>query len=82
MVTYFLNLKLDSDVYMEVSEGMSKLRRKSALSKALLGLKQAPKPWNENLGSLQKELGIMDTLVDVFFFVKSENREPVRIMAW
>lgn len=76
MVTAILNVELDEDVDMEVSEGVTGFDRKPTtftLAKALHGLKQTPRRWNTKIDSFLKNLGFISSRGDPCFYFKGKS---------
>jgi hypothetical protein len=70
--TAFLNAYVNEDVYMEAPEGMNvKSDEVLKLNKALYGIKQAPKEWNNDINNyIVKELGFVQCVKDTCVYVK------------
>eukprot|EP00833_Pecoramyces_ruminatium_P002112 jgi/Orpsp1_1/1176144/evm.model.c7180000056545.1 len=61
--TAYLNAKLDEEIYMEMPEGM-KQKGYCKLNRALYGLKQSGRMWNETLNKVLLKLGFKRFLSD------------------
>lgn len=69
--TAFLNATVDEDIYMEVPEGYDAPPDSvMKLNKALYGIKQAPKEWNDNITEYLKEQGFKQCVKDTCVFIK------------
>src|SRR5439155_518378 len=70
--TAFLNAKVSEDIYMEAPDGLKLPSDKVLkLNKALYGIKQAPKEWNDDISNyLKNELGFKQCIKDTCLYVK------------
>jgi hypothetical protein len=74
--TAFLNAPLDYDVYMELPEGMSLPHSRGKallLLKAIYGLKQSPRLWNQELHNYLVELEYLPITADKCIYTKRIN---------
>ena len=82
--TAFLNATVKEDIYVEVPDGvdmvghrpvsdMSSGKKVWKLNKALYGIKQAPKAWNDNINAFIKSLGYVQCIKDTCMYVKKSK---------
>ena len=69
--TAFLNADVDEDIYLDVPDGVNVSKNKVLkLLKALYGIKQAPKAWNDNINAYLLSLGFTACIKDTCIYVK------------
>ena len=68
-VTVFLNLLLDTELYMELPPGINKPGQVAKLQKTFYGLKQSPRLWFEALARLFALLGFSQLLSEPSIFI-------------
>jgi hypothetical protein len=69
--TAFLNADIEEDIYLEMPDGVSVSKnRVLKLRKALYGIKQAPKAWNDNIDAFLRSLGFVPCIKDPCIYVK------------
>ena len=76
--TSFLHGELTEDVYVSQPEGFEKKGEEHKvfkLSKALYGLRQAPRAWNTKLDQILKRLGFKKCSKESSVYHKEENRK-------
>jgi len=81
--TAFLNAPLDTPVYMECPEGYEKPGHVIRLRKALYGLREAPRAWNQLLVQSLRAMGFEPLVADpsIGSWRKSVNDLPSRTLA-
>ena len=71
--TAFLNATVSEDIYVEVPEGMRLMIGEGKvlkLQRALYGIKQAPREWNENIDAYLRSLGYQPCKKDPCLYIK------------
>lgn len=82
--TAFLNGDLEEVVYMEQSEGFvddNNPDKVCLLKRAIYGLKQASRAWNEKLNSVLSSMGFERSKCDPCVYVKRSSKELLTIVA-
>ena len=80
--TAFLNAEVTENIYVELPEGIN-IKDKSEntvlkLNRALYGIKQAPKLWNDNLNNKLISIGFKPCIKDTCIYVKeSKNKNNI-----
>jgi Zn-finger protein len=72
----YLNAKLDEDIYMLLPEGMNK-KGYCKLNKALYGLRQSGRMWNETLNKVLLELNFNRFLSDPCVYIKRDKTNKI-----
>uniref|UniRef100_A0A8D8T0A7 Copia protein n=1 Tax=Cacopsylla melanoneura TaxID=428564 RepID=A0A8D8T0A7_9HEMI len=71
--TAFLNGKLEKSVYIKIPKGLKKCRGSVLkLNRALYGLKEAPKCWNETFNKFAENIGFTRSKHDVCLYTKEK----------
>jgi hypothetical protein len=69
--TAFLNADVDEEIYLEIPDGVNVSKKMVLkLKKALYGIKQAPKAWNDNIDRFLRSLGFVPCVKDPCIYVK------------
>ena len=79
--TAFLNATINEDIYIESPEGMDTNGQVLKLNKALYGIKQAPKAWNDNINDYLYSLGFKACNKDTCIYVKMSKHNNNIILA-
>lgn len=69
----FLNGELTEDIYMEPPEGFKSGNKVCKLNKAIYGLKQASRAWNEKFNEFMIQIGFKRCESDRCLYVKKQN---------
>lgn len=83
--TAFLNGDIDEELYMKQPEGFIKPgteQKVCQLKKAIYGLKQSAKNWNQRIDSILKENGFQQSKADVCLYTKIDNDGPTHILVY
>lgn len=78
VTTAFLNGELDRDVFMEIPQGLqiSNCQRKVLkLKKAIYGLKQGSRSWNDKIDSFLLQLGYKKSMYEPCVYLKTERNQ-------
>ncbi|GKD58230.1 ribonuclease H-like domain-containing protein [Tanacetum coccineum] len=81
----FLYGDLNEDIYMTIPKGFASKDNKNKvckLVKSLYGLKQPPRKWNENLVSVLKENGFVQSANDRSLFTKSKSNKFIALFVY
>lgn len=69
----FLNGKLESEVYIKIPDGLNEDRNKVLkLNRALYGLKESPKCWNNKFNEIMKDLDFERSQYDFCLYTKED----------
>lgn len=78
MTAAYLNANLKEDIYVIPPEGMSTNKSHVwKLNKAIYGLKQSGREWNEELNNKLKEYGMKRSLADPCIYIKGEGKNKI-----
>jgi hypothetical protein len=83
--TAFLNGQLDEDIYMKQPEGFIDSRNPDhvcKLKRALYGLKQSPRMWNQTIDSFMREIGMTKCKMDHCVYVKRDGSAMLFIVLY
>lgn len=71
--TAFLNGNLKEEIYMKMPEGMQEENKVIRLHKAIYGLKQAARSWNEKLNESMMSIGFIQSEADDCLFILKQG---------
>lgn len=71
--TAFLNGKLEKSVYIKIPQGVKNCKNKTLkLNRALYGLKESPRCWNETFNKFAENIGFTRSKHDVCLYTKKD----------
>lgn len=78
VVTAFLNPRIKGDTYMKPPEGLkvTSAQKVCKLKKALYGLKEAPRLWNEHINTFLYSIGFTRSMNDSSLYTSWNGRNP------
>jgi hypothetical protein len=75
--TAFLNGELEEEVYVQLLSSICSSKNVWKLKKAMYGLKQAARVWNERLSKELKSIGFTQRISDPCLFFRGEGKDQV-----
>lgn len=75
----FLNGELKNDIYIKIPEGVKEINNKVLkLNKALYGLREAPRVWNDCFNNFMEEKGLHRSKTDACLYIGNE----IKLVIW
>lgn len=78
----FLNGDLNEDIFMQQPEGFENGNKVCKLNKAIYGLKQASRMWNEKFNSFMVRIGFKKSLADHCLYTKFDNNSICYVLLY
>lgn len=78
VATTYLNGDLEEDIYVQPPEEIKDVQKKNEiwkLKKAMYGLKQSEKAWNDKLDSTLMQLELKKSEVDPYLYYKKDRQD-------